>query len=425
MTAHNKRYTVTTSCEPSEEAARNAASPLYDFDARSLYPSAMRRMFTVEGAPEYYNNPSPDTIFNATNLPDILIHAYDENQKTPTQEKYISQFFVEIEITNVGIHRAFPLIVKREDNKQTNCNECVKMVVDMITLQDLITFQDISFKLGNGYIMKGNRDYRVQKVIQRLYDLRNEYKKTGNPTQEVIKLIMNSAYGKSIQKPIKSFLQFVKQDAFDWFVKDRYHQIHEITQIDDETYLFELAKQKSLQFNNCVFGVTVLSMSKRIMNEVMCLAEDEGINIYYQDTDSMHIEADKLNQLAEAFKNKYNRELIGDAMGQFHDDFDELKNNPRAIVHISAGKKMYYDKLINDNGETAEHFRLKGVPQQCIINTANKRFNGNVQALYEALYNGESIDFDLLDGKVCMVMDKSGHVYYKSNFSRNVKATAI
>ena len=425
MTAYNKRHYI----------VKNGKA-LYDFDARSLYPSAMRRMFTVEGAPEYYNNPSPDTIFNATNLPDILIHAFDEQQVRATAEKYISQFFVEIDITNVGIHRAFPLIVKREDNnlralggcegrsKQTNCNECVKMVVDMITLQDLITFQDISFKLGNGYIMKGNRDYRVQKVIQKLYDLRNEYKKTGNPTQEVIKLIMNSAYGKSIQKPIKSFLQFVKKDAFDWFVKDRYHQIQEITQIDEDSYLFELAKQKSLQFNNCVFGVTVLSMSKRIMNEVMCLAEDEGINIYYQDTDSMHIEADKLQQLAKAFKNKYNRELIGDAMGQFHDDFDELKNNPRAIVHISAGKKMYYDKLINDNGETAEHFRLKGVPQQCIINTANKRFNGSVQALYEALYNGDSIDFDLLDGKVCMVMDKSGHVYYKSNFSRCVTATA-
>ena len=423
MTAHNKRHFITT--------------PLYDFDARSLYPSAMRRMFTVEGAPEYYTNPSPDTIFNAHNLPDILMHAFNENQKTPTQEKYISQFFVEIDITNVGIHRAFPLIVKREQNKQTNCNECVKMVVDMITLQDLITFQDISFKLGNGYIMKGNRDYRVQKVIQKLYDLRNEYKKTGNPTQEVIKLIMNSAYGKSIQKPIKSFLQFVKKEAFDWFVKDRYHQIHEITQIDDETYLFELNKQKSLQFNNCVFGVTVLSMSKRIMNEVMCLAEDEGINIYYQDTDSMHIEADKLSQLAEAFKNKYNRELIGDDMGQFHDDFDELSNNPRAIVHISAGKKMYYDLLINDKGETAEHYRLKGIPQQCIKNTAaklfgsgvagdtaNKRFNGSVQALYEALYNAESIEFDLLDGKVCMVMDKSGNVHYKSKFSREVKATS-
>ena len=160
------------------------------------------------------------------------------------------------------------------------------------------------------------------------------------------------------------------------------------------------------------------------MNEVMCLAEDEGINIYYQDTDSMHIESDKLQQLADAFERKYNRALIGDDMGQFHDDFDELKHNPRAIVHISAGKKMYYDKLINDLGETAEHFRLKGVPQLCIINTAAKRYNGSVQALYEALYYGEEIEFDLLDGKVCMVMDKSGHVHYKSSFNRAVKATA-
>ena len=138
----------------------------------------------------------------------------------------------------------------------------------------------------------------------------------------------------------------------------------------------------------------------------------------------MHIEADKLSQLAEAFEAKYDRELIGDAMGQFHDDFDELNNNPRAIVHISAGKKMYYDKLVNDNGETAEHYRLKGIPQQCIKNTADKRYNGSVQALYEALYSGDSIEFDLLDGKVCMVMDRRGHVNYKSSFDRKVKATS-
>ena len=36
-------------------------------------------------------------------------------------------------------------------------------------------------------------------------------------------------------------------------------------------------------------GIEVLSWSKRIMNEVMCLAEDLGIDIYYEDTDSMHL----------------------------------------------------------------------------------------------------------------------------------------
>lgn len=34
----------------------------------------------------------------------------------------------------------------------------------------------------------------------------------------------------------------------------------------------------------------ILDQSKRLMNEVCCLAEDLGIDIYYTDTDSMHIE---------------------------------------------------------------------------------------------------------------------------------------
>ena len=47
-------------------------------------------------------------------------------------------------------------------------------------------------------------------------------------------------------------------------------------------------------------------MSKRIMNEVMCLAFDIGCHIYYQDTDCIHIEVDDFPKLIEAYKNKYN-----------------------------------------------------------------------------------------------------------------------
>ena len=43
-------------------------------------------------------------------------------------------------------------------------------------------------------------------------------------------------------------------------------------------------------------------MSKRIMNEVMCTAEDLDIKIFYQDTDSMHIEKGRLEELAKEFK---------------------------------------------------------------------------------------------------------------------------
>ena len=41
-------------------------------------------------------------------------------------------------------------------------------------------------------------------------------------------------------------------------------------------------------------------MSKVIMNEVMCLAEDIGADIEYTDTDSMHIDFDKVIPLADA-----------------------------------------------------------------------------------------------------------------------------
>lgn len=47
------------------------------------------------------------------------------------------------------------------------------------------------------------------------------------------------------------------------------------------------------------------------MNEVCCLAEDLGIEIYYTDTDSMHIEMEKLDILAKEFEKIYGRKLVG------------------------------------------------------------------------------------------------------------------
>ena len=48
-------------------------------------------------------------------------------------------------------------------------------------------------------------------------------------------------------------------------------------------------------------GVMILSISKRIMNEVICTAEDNGIEIYYQDTDSNHLGVDDIKRLSELY----------------------------------------------------------------------------------------------------------------------------
>ena len=87
-----------------------------------------------------------------------------------------------------------------------------------------------------------------------------------------------------------------------------YNVLKEAKQIGDKfqiTENVEVIDQSSMNYN----GVLVLDMSKRIMNEVMCLAEDLGINIYYTDTDSMHIDKSGLDSLEIEFQKKYGRKL--------------------------------------------------------------------------------------------------------------------
>ena len=94
-----------------------------------------------------------------------------------------------------------------------------------------------------------------------------------------------------------------------------------------DRYYIKKIKSVLNHFNYVHCGVEILSMSKRVMNEVMVLADDNKLNIWYQDTDSMHINYEEVETLAKLFKEKYNRELIGNGMGQFHIDFDMLNAN--------------------------------------------------------------------------------------------------
>jgi hypothetical protein len=378
----------------------------------------MRRLWTVEGLPTVI----PKELLDGQEL---LKRLFEDDQIEGTSEKYISSFVVDVQITHVGIHRKFPLIVKRDPKTHCNinCNECVCMTLDNIGLQDLIKYQKIEYKILRGYYWTGKRDYRIRDAIHKIFTERARLKNEGNATQEVLKLIMNSAYGKSIQKAILKTTKYVKKEDADWFEYSHYNMLLESYTIANSNIIaFELNKCLDDQFNNCLFGVQVLSMSKRIMNEVMCLAEDLNIGIYYQDTDSMHIEKHRLQELAEEFEKIYNRKLIGEGiMGCFHNDFDELKNG-YCIRHISLGKKMYFDKLINSLGNTAIHFRMKGIPQICVTTKAEE-LNMTVEELYEYMSHDNFIDFQIGKTKVQFKMNKNGMITHDDEFHRRVQKT--
>jgi len=238
---------------------------------------------------------------------------------------------------------------------------------------------------------------------------------------------MNSSYGKTLlkEKPYK-YTFFDNKKTMLEFIYRNYNYIMEVVPLsNNKKYKVKSVVPISDHFNACHIGVQILSMSKRIMNEVMCLAEDMSINIYYQDTDSMHIEDNKINLLSDAFRAKYNRELIGKGLGQFHVDFEAIKGiMPIAEETITLGKKAYIDKLkyvIDGKDVFKYHYRMKGVPQNVVLKKAHDEFGGDLMKLYRELFNGKSIDFDLLSCGIKFDMCSNMTVKSKTKFIRKIK----
>ena len=138
----------------------------------------------------------------------------------------------------------------------------------------------------------------------------------------VIKLLMNSMYGKTIIKPIETdtIIKDTKE-YFEKYVSYNYNYIDSVLEVKGRYYV-KRVKSVMEHFNYVQCGVEILSMSKRIMNKVFDASNDCGVKIYYQDTDSIHINYDDVNKVVDRYKEKYNVELVGEELGNFHVDFD-------------------------------------------------------------------------------------------------------
>ena len=413
MTRQNKKWHTT--------------EPLYDYDACSLYPSAVHRLKLATGKPKVI----PDEWCGLNNKY-IIDHSMDEQQLIPSENKFISAYIVDIEITKVGKELAFPIIMHKTDKGNLNCNDCCKMTVDNIELEDLIKFQQIEFKIIRGYYWDGPKSDLFSNEMKRIYDLRVQYKKQKNPLQLILKLLMNSTYGKTIQKPIKTEqiykykTRYSKDDDGNTIkVQEaaRYNRknnknIRMYYDISKNITCFEVDKGFDDFYVPNFIGVQILSMSKRIMNEVMCLAEDLGIMIYYQDTDSMHIPVKDVPKLEKHYEEIYGRVLRGSNMGQFHPDFesDKIKGDLKSVEAYFLGKKAYCDKLMNDNGEVDFHLRLKGIPNNLLESEKEDPLE-----LYKYMYEGGAYKFNLLKLKPSFEMTKEMTIKTRTEFNRKIQ----
>ena len=150
------------------------------------------------------------------------------------------------------------------------------------------------------------------------------------------------------------------------------------------------------------------------MNRVFGSANDIGVKMYYQDTDSIHLNYEDVDKLVKPYKEKYGLELVGDDLGKFHCDFPDIEKGCGEVYGIeSFCKKNYFDELESTNKEGnlihGDLSRMKGIPTSCIEYYA-KVHNISVKEIYSQLFYGKSIEFDLTNANnKCVFKNNKDH----------------
>ncbi len=412
---------------------------LADFDATSLYPSAMREMLGfLRGIPK----PLPA---NTT---------YEEAERL-TERGRIGMWFAKCRVSDIETRWELPIPnyydEKRSCRTFSNDPEGKDLWITSVAAQDITRMQGGKVEIVQGYYFDQGYNNKISEFVYKIFTERLKMKRDKNPMQLVYKLMMNGLYGRLILKPVESSMIFVKEADFTRKIERDWNLIKTVQGLEPGSpfaFVFEVRKSIKHHWTAPHVGSAILDHSKRIMNRVIEVAHDTNSPIYYMDTDSMHLQAEHLPIVQREFRNKYSEsklvtlnggELIGKNLGQFHSDFSAKAVGYKKVPEFKRGtelessafivwaKKSYLHLLTatTENGEEWKGFAvgIKGVTEEGLYKAANT-LNISLWELFEKVYNGEEVEADLLaGGRVSFSMEKNFMVSSRGNQTRTLRAT--
>lgn len=428
-----------------------------DYDGVSLYPSAINRLCREIGLPmgkcKRFTNKLK--IINKK-LPQELLKLVGKNLGGNDITNWNSKIYsiLTVKINSINKIQQMPFIAhKTKKNGIQYLNEAPNepIIIDSITLQDYIKYHKIEYELIDGVYWDNGVNKKMGEVIQTLFNARLKAKKEKKTAlSQVIKLMLNSSYGKTIMKQSNTEIKFVKKERkkfnkeskkfetiqknnFNDYICNNFNTIINYRKINDNLYQVKrMCVDES--YNRGHIGCSILSMSKRIMNEVFDVANDNELPIYYTDTDSLHCNYSDIPELESKYKERYGKVLNGKNLEQFHTDFDLNGSDSEiyATKSIFLGKKSYYDKLecVNKDGSIVRgsHIRLKGITKEGLLHESNKKkYKNGYEGLYEELAKGTKIKMTLNpfnkdnNSKKELFEYKNGRVGFRNEFTRDVQ----
>lgn len=367
-------------------------------DAKSMYPSSILEICNKGGFPV-----GPAKVFEK----------FDPN---------VYYYVVRVRILSVGKAQQLPFVSYLEDNgnrRYTNTLEDKVLVLDKITLEDWVKFQHIKYEFIEGIYWNQGGNPSMGGFMKYLYDVRQK-----NPEKnEICKLALSAVYGKTVVKAVDVKTVVKDNDKSSDYITNNFENLITSEQCANQT-IFSVLETQIGHSNMAHIGGMILSMARRIMNEVIDVANDIGVYILYQDTDSLHVVdsiseySNGLSKLCNAYRERYGKELLGNNLGQFGKD---LKFPGRTGVHSSQciflGKKAYIHRVTDDKGEWFDMPKISGINTHAMSEYPDK------WELYERMFNGETIPFNLAYGDG-VVFSYSNVVITRDEYIKKVSYTA-
>jgi hypothetical protein len=397
-----------------------------DLDATSLYPSAIKELSETRGLP----------------------YGQAYRLRGYIDWKEYNHSIMTVKILTVGKSQQIPMLYNRGESSidWTNTPPTEPVIMDCMTLRDLIEFHKITYEILDGIYWENHEyDNKFGTLVGELFRTRLKYKTEKPALANVVKLLLNSLYGKTLLRPSHSKNVIVKKQTYKledgtWVVNNPANHLKYITEhFNSITSWRELSANLYLVEQGCIdvsynrahVGSFILSQSKHIMNRLMNVFNDLASPVYYTDTDSIHCNTLDIPAVAQEYKQRYGRELIGKQLGEFHGDFDAVGDykNVNSRLFIGLGKKSYVDILQAEGKDIGQyHARLKGITAEGLQHAIEEEGSNEVEAviqIFTKLAEGQARSFllnpKLANGRKKMLLDfNKGTIRTKRLFYRTL-----
>ena len=320
-----------------------------DFDATSLYPSAMWDEKSV------YPKIESGFAFKP-HMNDVYVEAFNNQSFNEDGDE---SAILTIKYYNPPdlIFQHLPVkekVKKIEVNRMRN--GYINDTLTSVDIQEIVKIGGRVIQIYEGVLYRENfKISPFRRIIAKLFALRKKYKDEKNDLmQGLVKLIMNSLYGVQIRKDINESY-YCKSET--WMKTEFDENVLDYWKLLNGNYIVKLKKDDGLD-DDCdikntlpaVLGAFILSNSKRIMNNF--IREINGFynnSIYYGDTDSLYIEKKYWDVLDKA-------DLVGEDSCQGQNDY----KTGGIFYGLFLAPKIKYCLTIDEYGIIQEHKTFKG-----------------------------------------------------------------